>query len=226
MVINSIEIKSFVLGVLDVNTYVVYRIDTRDAILIDPGEYSVKLVEWIKNNKLNIVAIIATHGHFDHIGGVNKFRNMFNTKALIHKNDLEILKYNHDLAKYFDIEYEEVEFDNIIDREGAYRFESIEVEILHIPGHTPGSTAIYIPQLTYLFTGDTIFAGSVGTTELPGGSSEKLIESICKIYKIYPLDTVILPGHGPITTLKKESENNLFIVDILDNCVKYYSPIL
>lgn len=211
-------IKLFVLGFFNTNTYVVYNEHTLDGIIVDPGSYSKDLIEWIKSRGLNIVAIMATHGHFDHLEGVDKLRDELDAEFLIHRDDLEILDYNYDLARQFNIDYRKVEPDKVIDREGYHRFKSIEIYILHTPGHTPGSITIYIPSISSLLTGDTLFSGSVGTTELPGGCEEDLLKSLCKIYSLYPLETIVLPGHGPKTTLDKEYRANLFVINALNSC--------
>lgn len=211
-------LRRYVLGVLDTNSYILYNNKTLDGVIIDLGGLDHDVIRFLRSFNINIEAIIATHGHCDHIYGIKKLKDFFNTLFVIHKHDLKILELNKYLCREIGIEYYYIEPDIIIEREDIYHFGSIKLAIIHTPGHTPGSMTIYIESLNTLFTGDTLFSGSIGRTDLPGGSKEKLIQSICKIYSLYSLSTIILPGHGPSSTLENELKYNMFIAKILSKC--------
>uniref|UniRef100_A0A7J3Z682 MBL fold metallo-hydrolase n=1 Tax=Ignisphaera aggregans TaxID=334771 RepID=A0A7J3Z682_9CREN len=205
------RIKLFVLGPFRTNTYIVYDEQKRDAVLIDPGDCSDELVNWVDKEGLRLRYILATHGHIDHISCIDYYRDVFEAKFVIHKDELSILNSNHIFARFLGISYKKPEPDVMIETEGVHRLDSVELIIAHTPGHTPGSITLYIPTMATVFTGDTLFAGSVGATHYPGGSEEELFKSICKIFKLYPLDTKVLPGHGPQTTLREEYFTNIFV---------------
>jgi glyoxylase-like metal-dependent hydrolase (beta-lactamase superfamily II) len=211
-------VKLFTLGILETNTYIVYDEETKDAVMIDPGDCNEELVKWVDREGLKLRYILATHGHIDHVYCVDSYRDVFKSEFAIHRDDVEILNYNNILAKIFGIEYRKPEPDILLETEGMYRFGSIEIHIAHTPGHTPGSIVLYIPSMNTLFSGDTLFSGSVGATHFPGGSEEKLYRSLCKIFKLYPIDAEVLPGHGPRTTLRREYTSNIFVIHVF----KYY----
>jgi glyoxylase-like metal-dependent hydrolase (beta-lactamase superfamily II) len=212
------RVRVFVLGSFATNTYVVYDVYRREAVLIDTGDCSDELVNWVDEEGLRLRHILATHGHIDHISCVDHYRDVFGAKFAIHKADLIILNSNHIFARFLGVSYKKPEPDIVIESEGVHKFGSIELSIAHTPGHTPGSITLYIPTTATLLTGDTLFAGSVGATHYPGGSEEELFKSICKIYKLYPLDTKVLPGHGPQTTLREEYLTNIFV----EQALSYY----
>jgi len=164
-----VRVKKFVLGPLATNTYIVYDNDAGDALVVDLGGFSEDLAAWIRSLGLEVRAIVATHGHIDHVYGVDLFKSVFDSVLVIHREDVETLENNGILCKALSLDCPSISPDKLIDREGVYRFGSVEVEVIHVPGHTPGSIAIYIPQLNMLLSGDTLFAGSVGRTDLPGG---------------------------------------------------------
>lgn len=212
------RVKGYVLGVLGTNSYIVYDEDTLDAIVVDLGDFSEELLGFIRSRKLSLLAIIATHGHFDHVYGVEKLRATTGAKFIVHRDDIEILELNEQFCREFGIECKYVEPDEVVVSGGVYKFGSIEVRVAHTPGHTPGSIVLYVEPLKALFTGDTIFKGSVGRTDLPGGSEEELTKSICKIYKLFLLDARVLPGHGLHTTLRSEAKYNTYVAKALRLC--------
>ncbi|MEL9941040.1 MAG: MBL fold metallo-hydrolase [Ignisphaera sp.] len=211
-------VEGYVLGRFNTNSYIIYDDDTLDAIMVDLGDFSEEVVRFIRDRKLDLLAVVATHGHFDHVYGVERLRAVTGAVFVVHRDDIRVLEMNEQLCREFGVECGYVEPDEVLTSEGIYRFGSIEVRVVHTPGHTPGSIVLYVEPLKTLFTGDTIFRGSVGTADLPGGSEEKLVESICKIYRLFPLDTKVLPGHGPHTTLGNEARYNIFVAEALRLC--------
>lgn len=207
------KIKKFEVGPLFVNCYVLYDENTKDALVIDPGDEPDLILDFIKEEGLHVKYIICTHGHFDHIGAVKEIKEETGAETILHKSDIEIYRNSPQVAmQFFGIEIDpQPEPDKLIENEESMIIFNKEIKILHTPGHSPGSISLYIEN--NLFTGDTLFAGSVGRTDLIGGSMEKLLNSLKKIATL-PLETVILPGHGPKTKLEIEIKTNPFYHEI------------
>lgn len=195
--------------------YLIYDEGSRDGVLVDPGGDPSEGLEWVRRLDLRLKAILVTHGHFDHVAGLNSLRGL-EAPFYIHRDDLEIVRISAGwYSKYLGEEVEVPNFDILLDGDADLRFGSLELRVIHTPGHSPGSIVIYVPEAGILLSGDTIFAGTVGRTDLPGGSEEDLIRSIRKIYERVPIDTVVYPGHGPQTTLRRELRANPFVEDAL-----------
>jgi len=169
-----------------------YIIDKK--IIIDPG---IGAFEFVKENVLNPIAIINTHGHFDHIWDNKKIKEFFNIPIYIHKDDAFFLTKDP-----FGYNPPKTKADFLLE-EGKYKIGDYEIFIRHFPGHTPGSITIEIED--YMFSGDFIFDGSIGRVDFPYSDAKKMKESIKKFLKI-DYDKKILPGHGPMTTIKKAKE--------------------
>lgn len=207
------KIKKFEVGPLLVNCYVVYDEMTRNGLVIDPGDEPDLITDFLNEEGLNIRHIICTHGHFDHIGAVKELKEHTGAKIILHESDLNIYRNSPHIAmQFFGIQIEpQPEPEILIKNENNLNAFEKEIKIIHTPGHSPGSISIYING--YLFTGDTLFAGSVGRTDLYGGSMEQLLNSLRKIASL-PSDTVIFPGHGPKTKLEIEKKSNPFYHEI------------
>ncbi len=207
------NIKKFEVGPLFVNCYVVYDEKTKDAFLVDPGDEPDLILDFIKEENLNIKYIVCTHGHFDHIGAVKEIKEETGAKIILHIGDLEIYRNSPQVAmQFFGIEIDpQPEPDKLIEKDEKIPIFDKELTFLHTPGHSPGSMSLHIDN--FLFTGDTLFAGSVGRTDLIGGSMEKLLNSLKKIATL-PHETVVLPGHGPKTKIQNEIKTNPFYHEI------------
>ncbi len=199
------EILRIVNGDLETNSYLI--IEGNAGLVIDPATKIVK--DKVDDLHLDVVAVINTHGHFDHIGG-NKF---FSCPLYIHVLDAPMLTDPElNLSSHF--------FLSVFGRLPDYKLNGdqeltigpFQMKILHTPGHTPGSICLWLANA--LFTGDTLFKGSVGRTDLPGGDYEALRFSLRKIISL-PENLMIYPGHGEVTTLKEEIETNPFLCEIL-----------
>ena len=211
-----IRVLTFVLGVLDTNTYLIYDDVTRDAVVIDPAEESRDVVEWIHRLGLRVRAIVATHGHFDHVLGVDYLRSELGTEFYMHRDDVWIARESMEWLRIWGLEPREApKPDILIDSDTVLELGSLRLQLLHTPGHTPGSMCIYIDSDRTLFSGDTLFSGTVGRTDLPGGSWKDLVNSLRKIFTTLPSETLVYPGHGPSTTLKREQRANPFVEDAL-----------
>lgn len=208
------KIKKFEVGSLFVNCYIVYEESTKDGLVIDPGDEPDLILDFIKEESLNIKYIICTHGHFDHIGAVKELKDETGAKIILHREDYDIYINSSRVAKqFFGIEVEpQPEPDIIIENEMKLNLsDNKEFRLIHTPGHSPGSISIYCDG--YIFTGDTLFAGSVGRTDLPGGNMNQLLNSLKKI-ATFPSETVVLPGHGPKSKIGVEIKSNPFYYEI------------
>lgn len=189
------KFKRLPLGIYQANCYVIWDEETKKSAIIDPGGDFESLDTFIKNNYLNVEAIILTHGHADHIGAVIDAKEHYNAKVFIHKEDYEMLRdknINHsDKMGYRIIE---LEADKKLEENDEIKIGSTILSIIHTPGHTRGSICIRTENV--LFSGDTLFAGSIGRTDLEGGSFEDIIKSIKEKIITLPDDTQIYPGHG------------------------------
>lgn len=202
--------KYNLLEMFETNTYLVWDTESHEAILIDPSAPSENLKNEIQEMNLKLVQIINTHGHGDHIGGNEYFHKEFCCSIGIHDCDSEMLL--NSTLNLSDFMYSPIisPAASLILRDfHKFSLGDNVVEIFHTPGHTKGGIVVYLKP--YLFSGDTIFNLSVGRTDLPGGSTKQLTESIRKKVFTLPDDTVVLPGHGPATTIGKEKEENPFV---------------
>ncbi len=192
---------------------------TKEGIVIDPGDQIDLLLKRVKEHGLNIRSIIHTHTHIDHIGATTALQHHTGAKVCLHADDLFLYEKMGMQAEYLGLPPDQVEkpvgVDEFLVDGYALKAGSIEGVTLHSPGHTPGSCGFYFPTLRevgVLFPGDTLFAGSVGRTDLWKGDMHQEIQSIKKKY--FPLgdETIVVPGHGPATTIEFEKKNNPFLV--------------
>ncbi len=208
------HIDTFVLGDFQTNCYVVRTDESRkDCVLIDPGLHPYPLVQFLQQQTLNPEAIIITHGHIDHIGGVEIIRESWpKAKVYIHKADAEMLTDpNENLSMVAGTVFQARPAEVVINGQTEIRAAGLRFEILHTPGHTPGGICLHCPSDGIAFVGDTLFAGSVGRSDFPGGSHEQLLQSIQTQLLVLPETTRIYPGHGPQTTLRNEKKHNPYL---------------
>lgn len=204
------KFKRYPIGEYLTNCYVVSDEETNDAAIIDPGDVKKSIEEYISDNKLNVKYIIFTHGHFDHIKGVYYYSCKYPDALIaIHLSDAESLVDEHCNFEY-PAPYDFIPVKpNIILKDGdIINVGKIELKIIHTPGHTEGGICLYSENI--LFSGDTLFKKTIGRTDLPGGNSQKIIDSVKKLYKL-PDDTTVYPGHGFRTNIGYEKNNNLFV---------------
>ena len=199
-------------GMLGCNCSVLGDEVSREAIVIDPGDEISKILDIIHRNQLTVKMIVITHAHIDHIGGAEKLRAATGAPVYMHEADKMLSDQLAVQAAWLGIE---APIDPGIDtpaREGdIIRAGAIEAHILHTPGHTPGSISIYLPLESKLIAGDTLFEGSIGRTDLPGGDTAQIGRSIRgKLYTL-PEETIVFPGHGGTTSIGKEKKHNPFV---------------
>jgi len=200
-------------GPLQCNCSVIGDETTREAMVIDPGDDIASVLLLIEKHDLTVKQIVITHAHIDHVGGAMKLRAATGAPILLNQNDYALLKMLDVQAAWIGMKDPgKVEIDSSIDQADTVKAGSLVADVLHTPGHTEGSVCLYFPTESKLIAGDTLFAGSVGRTDLPGGSSEKIIKSLHEKVMTLPDDTLVVPGHGPLTTIGEERESNPFLL--------------
>lgn len=209
-----IKIKTFVFNAFQENTFLLFD-ETKECIIIDAGcneevEF-IQIDEFIKDNKLKLKSIVNTHCHIDHIMGNAYLVDKYKVSSIAHKEDLPLIERSKDMAAAFGFEVQEPPVPDTFVNEGdEIKFGNTVLNIKHVPGHSPGSIALYNELEKFVIVGDVLFAGGIGRTDLPGGDYDTLITSIKE--KLFTLDSdvVAYPGHGESTTIGKEMESNPF----------------
>lgn len=209
-ILGNLILKQFILGSLENNNYLLIDTDTKEAVLFDCTAPSKEIDDVLAQYGANLKYILLTHGHFDHILGVNYFREKYNCKVLMNKDDKVFVDNVKELGRVFTNEDLQVQtIDDYVNDGDIIDFAGKGIKVINTPGHTKGGVCYLIDDM--LFTGDTIFRESVGRTDLLGGDFSELESSIRG--KIFPLDEniKIFPGHGPNSTVGWEKENNNFL---------------
>ena len=202
------EIYTLPNGPFMVNSYLV--VNDKKGIIIDPSSGVEPFLKKIKSEKIELEAIIATHGHIDHIDGVNIVKKKFNANFYVNNLDLDLVSAVQTQARMFGVhDPGKIIPDKNLPLSGELNLAGLTLQLLHTPGHSKGSVSVKIDNV--LFSGDTLFNFSIGRTDLPGGNYEELISSIKNKILIFPDDTQVLSGHGPETTIGKEKRVNPFL---------------
>ena len=199
-------------GPLQCNCSVIGDEQSHEAIVIDPGDDIEQVIALIKKHHLQVKQIVITHAHIDHVGGAMKLRAATGAPILLNQNDYALLKMLDVQATWIGVEDPgNVEIDQSVSSNDVVKAGSLAGQVLHTPGHTEGSICLYFSVEKTLIAGDTLFAGSIGRTDLPGGSYDKILHSLHDRVLALPDDTRVVPGHGPQTTIGKERETNPFL---------------
>lgn len=208
------RIVRLVTGPLGTNTYILVS-GSGDCIVIDPGE-CIPEERLRKAGCQRVEVVAATHMHIDHVAGVECLRRLGAAYAA-NPGDRPALDYSLRLARIWGIEPPEPPGEPDIPLHDGTRLRvgDAELEAMHTPGHTPGHTALVLADGSTVFTGDLLFAGTVGRTDFPGSSYTQLLQSLRRLYTLLPPDTLVLPGHGPETTLAHEKQTNPFVQEAL-----------
>lgn len=199
-------------GPLQCNCSVIGDEASREAIVIDPGDDIEDVLSLVRKHNLQVKQIAVTHAHIDHVGGAMKLRAATGAPILLNQNDYALLKMLDVQAAWIGVPTPgKVEIDRSIGQADSIKAGSLEANVIHTPGHTEGSICLYFPAEKKLIAGDTLFAGSIGRTDLPGGSYEKIIRSLHNQVLALPDETIVIPGHGASTTIGAEREANPFL---------------
>lgn len=199
-------------GLLQCNCSVFGDEESREGIVIDPGDEIENITAVLEQHHLTVKAIVITHAHIDHVAGAHKLRALTGAPVYMNANDTELLDALAVQASWLGVETpERTTIDTELKEGTVLRLGTAEFRALHTPGHTQGSFSIWIPQETKLVAGDTLFRDSIGRTDLPGGNSRQILSSIRTQLLPLPNETVVIPGHGPNTTIGREKERNPFL---------------
>ncbi len=206
-------IQQFIFNQYQVNTYLCWDTATKEAIAVDPAceteHEKVLFDQFVEEQKLHLTAVVNTHCHIDHILGVNYVVNKYNTRYFYHADDHYLIKNAEYQAQILGFTYHAVpDFEPLPER---LKVGELSVEVFHIPGHSCGGVAFYIPQDQAVITGDSLFARNIGRVDLPGGDYKTLVNAIKKHLLILPQDTVVLPGHGESSTIADEKQYNPYL---------------
>lgn len=204
--------ETFPVGPLRCNCTLLANLETLDAIVVDPGDEIADILARLSRHHLTLRQIIVTHAHIDHIGGAAQLKRITGAPVLFHQADLPILAMLEMQAGWLGIPTpEQVALDQSAEDGLSAGIPGLDAEVIHTPGHTPGSICLLFPKQELLLAGDTLFAGSVGRTDLPGGDTKALLRSIHTRLLALPENTLVVPGHGEETTLGQERETNPFL---------------
>ncbi|HEY1462522.1 MAG TPA: MBL fold metallo-hydrolase [Terriglobales bacterium] len=199
-------------GPLHCNCSIIGDEGTREAIVIDPGDAIETILAIASRHNLKIKQIVVTHAHIDHVGGASKLRAATGAPILLNQNDLELLQMLDVQATWLGMnDPGKVDIDQDTEDGDVVKVGDISANVLHTPGHTEGSICLYFPAEKKLIAGDTLFAGSIGRTDLPGGSIRKILHSLHNKVLQLPEETIVVPGHGPTTTIGEERQNNPYL---------------
>jgi glyoxylase-like metal-dependent hydrolase (beta-lactamase superfamily II) len=234
-------------GVLQCNCTIIADPISREALVVDPGDEITRVLELLGRHKLIVKAIVSTHAHIDHVGGLAKLRQYTGAPVLMHRDDLPLYHAMDIQASFLGVRVPEItNIDQLLKEGDTLHWGGFEASVMHTPGHSPGSVCLYLPKnvaakniasqhaasiktsdagtgeavaaapngtlsTPQLFAGDTLFAGSIGRTDLWGGSMEQIMDSIRAKLMELPDDTRVYPGHGVATTIGAERQNNPFL---------------
>ena len=201
----------FYTGPIMVNTYVVYDEEQKEAFIVDPGGKSPEMESFIESKKLTVKFIILTHGHGDHIGGVEEYRQKYNAPVYAHFKEKEMLASpDYNSSRYMLQQPISIEADKWLNDNDEIPFCGDSLKIIHTPGHSPGGICILLPKTKWLFSGDTLFRGSIGRTDFPLCSTADLFDSIRSRLFVLDPEIEVFPGHEGFTTIGMEQMYNPF----------------
>ena len=206
------KIEKFVTGIISTNCYIVTNEETKETVIVDPANLSKAMIGYIEEEELVIKAILLTHAHFDHIMGIDKVIDRYGEMPVyVEESDLELLHTpSMNESTVYTNGYSYPGGDVIHDGDVLHLIGE-DFRVIHTPGHTKGSCCYYIKDEGVLFSGDTLFCGSVGRTDFPGGSSAEIVKSLHKLVDTLPEDTEVFPGHDASTTIGYEKRYNPFV---------------
>ena len=207
-------------GMLQCNCTIIGDPVTREALVIDPGDEINRILELLGRHHLKVKAIVSTHAHIDHVGGLSKLHQYTGAPVMMHRDDVPLYQGMDIQAAFLGIARPDVgEVDQLLTDGDVLQWGSLAAQVMHTPGHSPGSVSLYLPPDAgkickappQLYAGDTLFAGSIGRTDLWGGSMDQILDSLKSKLMQLPDDTIVHPGHGIPTTIGEERQSNPFL---------------
>lgn len=205
-------IETIPVGPLQVNCYILGCEESGEGVVIDAGGSVDRILSKVKANGLKIKYLLSTHGHFDHVGGNRALLEATGARYMIHERDAFLLSMASSSARSFGVEVENSpEPDDFLEDGMTIEFGKQQLQVIFTPGHSPGGCSLFCANEGVVFTGDTLFNGSVGRTDLPGGSMEMLIRAIKQRLFTLPETTRVYPGHGPSSTIAIERVSNPYV---------------
>jgi glyoxylase-like metal-dependent hydrolase (beta-lactamase superfamily II) len=209
------DVRSFTVGPVAENCYIARLGGAERGLIVDPGDEPERLIEAVEALELGIEAILLTHCHFDHVGAVTPVAEATGAPVYCPEIEVPVLA---DIMSYVPWPgfgpFESYEADHTVAGGEHLSLAGLEIDVLFTPGHSPGHVTYALPDQAALFSGDVLFKGSVGRTDLPGGDWGTLLESIRKLVDAYPEETVVYPGHMGVTTLGAERASNPFLAEL------------
>lgn len=207
---SDIKIGRAILGSIGTNCYFVYREDIKEAVVFDPADDGARLFNALKDMGITVAGICLTHGHYDHIYGVAKLRQLSHCEIYASELEEELLGNEELNCSASTGRIATVTADHLLRDGECFTLGGIEFKLLSTPGHTAGSCCYYVEAASMLISGDTLFQQSIGRSDLPTGSSSALIRSVEEKLFVLPEDTLVYPGHGEMTTIADEKKYNPF----------------
>jgi glyoxylase-like metal-dependent hydrolase (beta-lactamase superfamily II) len=205
-------LETFPVGPLQCNCTIIGDEDAAEAIVVDPGDEVSRIHRRLTSLNLKLRQILVTHAHIDHVGGALKLKSLTDAPIFLNEDDLPLLQMMAAQAAWVGVDTPETAPpDESLSDGKSVGLTSFPAHVLHTPGHTQGSVCLHFAPLKMVVAGDTLFAGSIGRTDLPGGNFEQIINSIQTRLLTLPDDTRVVPGHGPLTTIGAERRSNPFL---------------
>jgi hydroxyacylglutathione hydrolase len=205
-------LETFPVGPLHCNCTILGDEVTHEAVVVDPGDNIPEILSRLHKHGLTLRQIVITHAHIDHVGGAVLLKKATGAPVFLNRHDLGLLGAMEMQAGWLGVPTPEVASPDASADDGlTVGLATLPAEVIHTPGHTPGSICLLFPQQHLLLAGDTLFAGSIGRTDLPGGDGRQILRSLRERLMVLPETTRVLPGHGPETTIGEEKQSNPFL---------------
>jgi hydroxyacylglutathione hydrolase len=204
--------ETFPVGLLQCNCSILGDEVSREALVVDPGDGIPNILVRLAKHRLTVKQILITHAHIDHIAGAKELKRITGAPILYSQNDLPLVAMMETQAGWLGVDVPDVEPPDQDLRDGYnFKIQGLSGHVYHTPGHTPGSVCLHLPEHHLLLAGDTLFAGTIGRTDLPGGDLDVLLRSVHNKLLVLPDDTSVIPGHGNSTTIEIERATNPFL---------------
>jgi len=205
---DSVIVETLVVGDLQTNCYLVKDPATGQGLVIDPGDEAERILRRVADLGIDVAAVVLTHFHFDHVLAAEEVASSVQAPLAIHRADSRWLEEPPALFRQFIPQPPSLRAGLLVEDDGTLAFGTLELRVLHTPGHSPGGISLWCEAAATVFAGDALFAGSVGRSDLPGGDHDALIWGIRERLLVLPDETIVYPGHGPSTTVRAEREGN------------------